>query len=51
MAATRGPAIVPGRPDESLVIKAIRYHDEDLAMPPKKKGGKLPETDIAVLTE
>lgn len=46
-----GPAIVPGRPDESLVIKAIRYHDEDLAMPPKKKGGKLPETDIAVLTE
>jgi hypothetical protein len=43
-----GPAIVPGKPDESLLIKAVRYHDEDLAMPPKKKGGKLPD---AVITD
>src|SRR6187549_1605450 len=33
-----GAAIVPGKPDESLLIKAVRYTDEDLAMPPKKKG-------------
>src|SRR5688572_21223677 len=32
-----GPAIVPGKPDESLLIKAIRYHDENLQMPPKGK--------------
>jgi hypothetical protein len=46
-----GPAIVPGKPDESLLIKAVRYHDDDLAMPPKKKGGKLPEAVIADLME
>ena len=46
-----GAAIVPGHPDESLFIRAIRYHDEDLAMPPEKKGGKLPEADIASLVE
>ncbi len=32
-----GPAVVPGRPDRSLLIKAIRHVDEKLAMPPKKK--------------
>src|ERR1051325_11864915 len=31
-----GPAIVPGNPDKSLMIKAVRYTDEDLQMPPKK---------------
>ena len=46
-----GPAIVPSKPDESLLIKAVRYHDEDLAMPPKKKGGKLPAAVIADLVE
>ncbi len=46
-----GTAIVPGKPDESLLIKAVRYHDEDLAMPPQKKGGKLPDSTIAALTE
>ena len=32
-----GPAIVPGSPDESLLIQAIRYRDDDLRMPPKTK--------------
>ena len=32
-----GPAIVPGQPDESLLLRAIRYRDEDLRMPPKGK--------------
>ena len=31
-----GPAIVPGKPDESLLITAVRYHDKDLRMPPPK---------------
>jgi hypothetical protein len=30
-----GPAIVPGRPDESLLIQALRY--EDIEMPPKHR--------------
>lgn len=39
-----GAAIEVGKPDESLLIKAIRYDDESLKMPPK---GKLPATVIA----
>ena len=30
-----GPAIVPGDPEKSLLIKAVRYTDPDLQMPPK----------------
>jgi cytochrome c553 len=32
-----GPGIVPGDLDKSLVIAAIRWKDENLQMPPKKK--------------
>jgi hypothetical protein len=32
-----GPAVVPGDPDRSLLIKAVRWVDEDLKMPPKEK--------------
>ena len=39
-----GPAIVPGKPDSSLLIKAVRYHDEATQMPPKK--GPLPDATI-----
>jgi cytochrome c553 len=39
-----GPMIVPGKPDQSLLIHAIRYRDEELQMPPK---AKLPDTVIA----
>src|SRR4051794_34077667 len=28
-----GPAIVPGKPDESLLIRAVRHAREGLAMP------------------
>ncbi|MHC5544477.1 c-type cytochrome domain-containing protein, partial [Singulisphaera rosea] len=41
-----GPAIVPGSPDQSPIVKAIRYDDPDLKMPPK---GKLAEEEIAIL--
>jgi Protein of unknown function (DUF1549)/Protein of unknown function (DUF1553)/Planctomycete cytochrome C len=43
-----GPAIVPGKPDESLLIEAVRYADPALQMPPK---GKLPAASIAVLED
>ena len=39
-----GPAIVPGQPEKSLLIRAIRQQDEDLKMPPK---GKLSDKQIA----
>ncbi len=32
-----GPALVPGDPDASLLIKAVRYKDQESAMPPKKR--------------
>ena len=32
-----GPAIVPGKPDESLLIKAIRREEDVSAMPPEKE--------------
>jgi hypothetical protein len=40
------PALVPGRPEESLLIKAVRYDDPDLQMPP---AGKLSKSEIANL--
>ena len=46
-----GPAVVPGKPDDSLLIQAIRYTDEDLQMPPDDHGGKLTDRQIADLTE
>jgi len=36
-----GPAIVVGRPDQSLLIKALK-HTGDLKMPPAKKGEEEP---------
>src|SRR4029079_16297212 len=39
-----GPAIVPGHPDKSLLIKALRFTDESTKMPPK---GALPAAVIA----
>src|SRR6516162_10249666 len=41
------PAIVPGHPEKSLLIKAINHEDENLKMPEK---GKLAAEDIALLT-
>ncbi|HVT72605.1 MAG TPA: PSD1 and planctomycete cytochrome C domain-containing protein [Lacunisphaera sp.] len=46
-----GPAVVPGKPDDSLLIAAVRYTDEDLQMPPPNHGGKLTTAQIADLTE
>jgi hypothetical protein len=43
-----GPGLVPGKPEESLLIKAVRQTDEDLKMP---KEGKLTERQIADLVK
>lgn len=43
---SRGPAIVRGKPDESLLLTAVGYHDVDLLMPPK---GKLAAHEIKSL--
>jgi len=43
-----GPAVVPGKAAESLLIQAVRYQADGLEMPPK---GKLPADEIAILEE
>ncbi len=43
----RGTALVPGKPEESLLIQAVRHEDE-LKMPPSKK---LSREQIADLTQ
>lgn len=43
-----GPALVPGKTEESLLIRAIRYQDEHLQMPPKVK---LPDRVVADFQE
>jgi len=43
-----GPAIAPGKPEESLLIKAIRYEDSDYEMPPKKP---LAKEEVEILVE
>jgi hypothetical protein len=41
-----GPAIVPGHPQESRLIEAVRYENPELQMPP---AGKLGENELANL--
>jgi hypothetical protein len=43
----RGTAVLPGKPEESLLVHAVRYEDE-LKMPPSKK---LSREQIADLTQ
>ncbi len=43
-----GPAIVPGDPGKSLLMKSVLYTDTELQMPPKSK---LPDAQIADLKE
>jgi mono/diheme cytochrome c family protein len=44
-----GAAVVPGKPEDSLLLKAVRHVDKDLKMPPPKSGPKLAEAVIADL--
>jgi hypothetical protein len=43
-----GPAILPGRVEESLLWRAVNYEDRDLKMPPKKR---LSDAELADLRE
>lgn len=43
---TRGPAVVPGQPEASWLLKAVSYTDLDVRMPPR---GKLSDDEIAAL--
>src|SRR5436190_14488641 len=43
-----GPALVPGKPGESRIIKGIAWSDPDFQMPPKNK---LSNEEIAMLTD
>ena len=43
-----GPAIVPNRPAESLLVKAVRREDADSAMPPKKP---MPHSEVKLIEE
>jgi len=43
-----GSAIVPGKPEASLLMKALSHAEKDLQMPPKKM---LPAEEIAVFAE
>jgi hypothetical protein len=44
----RGAMIVPGKPEESLLIKALEYREPKIQMPPK---GKLPADKIQLVAE
>lgn len=41
-----GPALVPGKPEESPLMEAVRHTDSDFKMPPKEK---MPDAEIVVL--
>ena len=43
-----GPALLPGNPDSSRLLRAVSYQDRDLKMPPDQK---LPASQIAILKE
>jgi hypothetical protein len=45
-----GPAIVPGDPEKSLLIQAVRYEHAELRMPPADTGGKLSYRELGILT-
>src|SRR5258708_7709516 len=45
---SRGAAIVAGKPEQSLLLRAVRHTEGKLQMPP---GAKLKDADIAVLAQ
>ncbi|MGI8604788.1 MAG: DUF1553 domain-containing protein [Verrucomicrobiales bacterium] len=44
-----GPTVVPGKPEKSLLLKAVKHEDPDLKMP--AKSAKLGDEQIAALAE
>jgi cytochrome c553 len=48
LGGSRGPAIVAGKPEESLLVRAVRQTGSTLRMPP---AGKLSDAEIATLAQ
>ncbi|HEU4754357.1 MAG TPA: DUF1549 domain-containing protein, partial [Armatimonadota bacterium] len=44
----RGPALVTGKPEQSLLLRAVTHEDASLKMPP---GGRIPDAEIESLRE
>ena len=44
----RGPALIPGKPQQSLLLRVVHYREKDLQMPPK---GKLSDRQIESLRQ
>ena len=44
-----GPAVVPGKPEESLLIQAVAHTNEKMKMP--LGAARMPDSEIAVLTD
>ena len=44
----RGPALIPGNPQQSLLLRVVHYREKDLQMPPK---GKLSDRQIESLRQ
>jgi hypothetical protein len=42
-----GPAVIPGDPENSLIVKAVRHEDESLEMPPGKLLPEAIQADLA----
>ncbi|MDA1017065.1 MAG: PSD1 and planctomycete cytochrome C domain-containing protein [Planctomycetota bacterium] len=49
--ADSGPVVLPHKPNESLLVQAVRYGEDGPQMPPMDKGGKLSDAEIEVLVE
>ena len=45
-----GAAVVPGDPEASLLIQRVRHADAEERMPPRAKGERLTDEEIATLT-
>jgi hypothetical protein len=45
-AGTTARALVAGNPDKSRIIESVRYHNQDMQMPPK---GALPSAEVKAL--
>jgi len=41
-----GASVVPGEPEQSRIVEAVKYRNEDMAMPPK---GKLSDENIELI--
>jgi hypothetical protein len=46
-----GPAVVPGDLKKSLLLVAVHQGDPEFSMPPRKKGAKLSDSQIAALEQ